>query len=307
MGCGNSSPKAKGGKDVKTSVEPIETSWAKKTDGDAPAALQREKSLRTDDSKNAKNPKDNSKPSARSASNAALDGKGNSGGVQFAKERPASPGVVLVDADDDAEIEIIYEGNTSNNNILRQPTIGANGQEAPTADEVPSWHGQGDPRSSGNGSLAKHPSKSQDSWLWKNPAFPSKPTPQETQLSQRQKEEAAKLAEQRKRFDNQRYQSQSLENTSPKFTGAVPAASDSRNTMEPVAPLILGLNISAVEHNCGGRADLEDCLPGGIGEELQVRNQSQTHDVMKKNKNKHDVCNDEDEMLMQEILESIDV
>jgi len=219
----------------------------------------------------------------------------------------AKDNCMLLDADD-SDIEIIYEGNHRNHQQA------ANAQEPPDAFEIE----------------AVHMPKQQ-------PYVEPKP------LSKQQQEEAAKLAERRKRFDNQRYQQAvggapvPVNRTSPEPQSSVsfgsnvstatggsypysapvqhqtnfkPITSPSLvNTKsvndKPSHDMFMGLNFidSQPRAQCCGPPE---ALPGGILDELE--------DLGKpipiiKNQNKHDDLDDtgfdeEEEQIMKEILEN---
>ncbi|CAE7561328.1 unnamed protein product [Symbiodinium pilosum] len=117
-------------------------------------------------------------------------------------------------------------------------------------------------------------------------------------LSKQQQEEAAKMAEHRKRFDNQRYQrgqsgsGETGPGAAPVPVPAIPAAKQENKA----AHEIMGMNASVSPRKAG----LEECLPGGILED----GLGQSAVPVREQRNNH--FDDDDEMLMKEILDSID-
>jgi len=193
--------------------------------------------------------------------------------------------MIVQDADDDYDVEIIDEGKTARPSP--RGLAAANGQEAPEAVEAE------DAKKLAAEKLAA-----------------------ETALSKRQQEEAAKLAEQRKRFNNQRYQAPVAIATTTSTTTTTTATTESgspahfsgpghnqsplqNSAHEPLrTDMVMGLNLSTVPK----QQDLiQDCLPGGI-----MGDTPRAELMPSKVNNKHQF-DDEDEMLMKEILdESID-
>jgi len=208
---------------------------------------------------------------------------------------PGRHGEALVlDADEDSdEIEIIQEAapKRSFETGLRR-TAAANGQEAPQVD---------------------------------TPARPS-PVPAKP-LSKQQMEEAAKLAERRKRFDNQRYQREQHEqreaaghpvaaqqnikqfhtpNDTPSFGSQSPQRK-MNSSPAPMPDMTLGLSLTgAGSRDLGMQGGfLPGGVPGGIvdeGERVQAF-------VGKKTRKNHDDVEStgfdaDDERLMKEILEN---
>lgn len=175
---------------------------------------------------------------------------------------------ILLDAEDNDEIEIIYEVQPKRQNQIRPAA--ANGQEAPEAAEF----------------LDALPNAMQ-------------PKP----LSKQQQEEAAKLAERRKRFDNQRYQREQREG--PQTDSPSQISNPGPIFSKPNTDMILGLSLTDI-----GPKDQDPhggFLPGGIlddTEEIQPK-----PNVAKKNKHMHDDIRSsgfdaDDERLMKEILEN---
>jgi len=182
----------------------------------------------------------------------------------------------MLDADDEEpEIEMIYEGKANG----QKASQAANGQEA--MEEAMELE---DAKAAPIASEA-----------------PVKPP-----LSKQQQEEAAKLAEMRKRFDSQRYQRDG--NTSPTAADAPAAQAAGLPASAPEAPkldLVMGLNL-ADEPRGGGMQDAFDVMPGAIFDTPREEVSKPATLVSEKNRSKHDSFDDDDEMLMKEILESID-
>lgn len=185
--------------------------------------------------------------------------------------------VILLDAEDSDGLEFIME--VEKKQPARQPSA-ANGQEPPEAAE---------------------------SEMLRQPLVEQKP------LSKQQQEEAAKLAERRKRFDNQRYQrEQRPADVSPfDMPSAVnpgPVRREPTNGYPTNTGMMLGLNVTDV-----GRKEADTlqggCLPGGIfddEDDIQLAPQKpncrhQQHDEVQSHG-----FDDADEMLMKEILEGFD-
>lgn len=180
----------------------------------------------------------------------------------------------LSEADDNDEIEIIYEVQPKRI-AAANGLNAANGQEAPEAAELDTFSGA---------------------------AQPPKP------LSKQQQEEAAKLAERRKRFDNQRYQREQPDQGSIQTVN--PGVNPGPMSNSKPTDLIMGLNITEIgstyQDPHGG------FLPGGILDDAEE--EWAQKDVRKKNpgnKNKHthdDIKSSgfdaDDERLMKEILEN---
>jgi len=177
----------------------------------------------------------------------------------------------IVDADDD-EIEIIYEGKHNQNNNH------ANAQEPPDAVE---------PEPVANAAAARAKARAE--------AQAQAQAQTQAQISKRQKE-AAKLAEQRKRFDNQKYQRE---------RGADGEMSPLPMEMQPKpAEMVMGLNIAGVQANSSSaQSDDAGCLPGGIDDTPREKKVAQ----VRKSQNNHDLVDDADELLMSEILDSIEL
>jgi hypothetical protein len=196
---------------------------------------------------------------------------------------------VLQDADDDDEIEIICEAvpKYRNNAAKAQEhyehykpaaNIFANGQEPPEAAEP----------------IGLQP----------------KPEP----LSKQQQEEAAKLAERRRLFDNKRYEnaqkSPSDAVTSVTSVRQVPIATNP--SVNPTTDMIFGLNLSANRYSHNEVTQQENTfLPGGILDDFEeARPIVHTGNKKKKIKTHDDVestgFDADDEALMKEILEDFE-
>lgn len=178
--------------------------------------------------------------------------------------------VVLLDAEDNDEIEVICEAQPKRQAPRVQPAA-ANGQEPP--EEVEPDVGQPAPKP----------------------------------LSKQQQEEAAKLAERRKRFDNQRYQREQRPDAAPFDAPGVvnPGPITTTTSPKPTTDMMLGLNVTEV-----GSKDQDPqgglFLPGGIlddAEDLppapQKRDNRQQHEDLRSIGFDAD-----DERLMRDILEN---
>uniref|UniRef100_A0A7S1SAU7 Uncharacterized protein n=1 Tax=Alexandrium catenella TaxID=2925 RepID=A0A7S1SAU7_ALECA len=178
--------------------------------------------------------------------------------------------LTMVDADDESDVEVIYEGKTALSRSQIMAASCANGQEAP---EVP------EPFEASQGKF------------------------DEPVLSKIQQEEAAKLAEQRKRFNNQRYRKELATPSShtPTCHSPSPGSPLKAPTETPRHDLVMGLNLS--QPPACQEAMLTDCLPGGVFGDTPREEAPMPTKV----RNKHEVFDDDDELLMKEILDSIDV
>lgn len=190
-------------------------------------------------------------------------------GDDVVRERsPTAERMIVLDADDDEpNAEFLQEKTTP----AAVNTSAANAQEAPEAMEISE----------------------------------AKQCPQQPELSQRQKEEAAKLAEQRKRFDNQRYQKEC--NLTAGGIGECPTQERSNGVEYPNHDLMMGLNLTRSKPDVAGQGvdTAFDCLPGGIaGDTPREDEVTNSRYVIKANR--HDAFDDDDEVLMKEILESVD-
>lgn len=212
--------------------------------------------------------------------------------------RSGEGSIAIMDAEDDDEIEIIYESKChpyasagSTRSISRSA---ANGQEAPDSMEAELSSVHSKPRGLAGGKLA---------------------------LSKGQQEEAAKLAEQRKRFDNQRYQRDlGVGGVATPTLPPVPSSPTGLNYIQadrcvstltatgvggegtPTTPMVIGLNLS--EDDARDQVPLYDCLPGGVLDDTPRANKPM-HEG-RRPQNQHDRFDDDDERLMKEILESVD-
>lgn len=196
------------------------------------------------------------------------------------------PKCLLMDLDDESEIEVIYEGKPRK--ASQHPHSAANAQEAPDAAEslvVPEARREG-------GLVAPSRSLEAKPWVGANPVLPKM-----------QADEAAKLAEQRKRFDNQRYQRDGFVSSSTPLLGpqSRPIRGGGVVAVVEAAPrhdMVMGLNLTPMT----SQDPWIDDLPGGIGEDSP-----RASPLPKcKMRNQHDVFDDDDEMLMKEILASVD-
>jgi len=226
---------------------------------------------------------------AQNDANQRVFGEGDSslGSDALGGKQKQDGGIILLDnEDDDDEIEIILEAKpTATAREAPQAFEDAgNAQEAPTSDP---------------------------------PETVKQKAAAAEALSQRQKEEAKRLEEQRKRFENQRTMNLNKNNVSKTnaggdasdlFTGAVPSAPPRKS--QDVPELVMGLNT-----NGGGGAKtqaavlgVEDCLPGGVlDDDDEVDGKATVGNVSERNRAKHEVFDDDDEMLMKEILDSVNV
>jgi len=238
-----------------------------------------------------------SAPSTKDALNTEVETFSAPKGGSVVSNRQAQAAVMVLDADEDDDgIEIIYETQPKFQ-APRQPAA-ANGQEPPDAE----------------------------------PEEPRRPEPKP--LPKQQQEEAAKLAETRKRFDNHRYQNQQKPSGSspepfeipgaefpnqpaetlastkgyPGPQSAPPAREDSfPKGSSPKTDMMFGLNVTDTATKDSG--DPFACLPGGIFDDLEdvqqapmeTKNREQQHYKVEKNG-----FDDDDEMLMREIMENFD-
>ncbi|CAK9037347.1 unnamed protein product [Durusdinium trenchii] len=163
--------------------------------------------------------------------------------------KPVEPGLVLSDPDDD-DIEVICEGKNP---------------QAVQVEEV---------RSVTEEPIAR-PAREE----------PSSPSARPV-LSQQQLEEAAKMAEHRKRFDNQRYYQDD------------PGGGRAQPLQDVKAhESIMGVNSWSLQK---GQDALGECLPGGIEEEVLAEVVQPVY------RNNHQLFDDDEEMLMKEILDFAD-
>lgn len=205
---------------------------------------------------------------------AAKDPGGNASTVEAATgsgslHKPVEHSVMVMDPDDD--VEVIYEGKGT-----------STARDVLETREMEAEDGQTDI------DLALDAITAED-----------EPKPV---LSKQQQEEAAKMAEHRKRFDNQRYQ-RGQSGSGDTGPGAAPVPAISLGNQETKAPHeIMGVNASAAL--TPRQASLEECLPGGILDDLPGEQGEQTVAPPRAHRNNH--FDDDDEMLMKEILDSID-
>jgi len=199
----------------------------------------------------------------------------------------------LIDADDD-EIEIIYESAPKKQPERFEPQLhmrtAANGQEPPEANEIPQL----------NSPMNK-------------PKTETKP------LSKQQQEEAAKLAQRRRTFDNQKYQQSQYMSCEVVPFGEVPGAVHqeeaprnmytNKSQHSPTTDMILGLN--AGDMRTRDQPQLNAFLPGGILDDLEDFRPVPQVNKMKQRKTHDDIesagFDADDEKLMTEILEDFDM
>jgi len=151
-------------------------------------------------------------------------------------------------------------------------------------------------------------------------AEPDVRQPEPKPLSRQQQEEAAKLAERRKRFDNQRYQREQRAGHTPAgyptdvipfdVIGSVPPGPirPELASSKPVTDMMLGLNVTEVANKESRDLHGVAFLPGGIFDDdddfkmaPQTKSRQQQHDDVKSSG-----FDDDDEKLMKEILENFD-
>mmetsp|Transcript_26416 Transcript_26416/g.47642 ORF Transcript_26416/g.47642 Transcript_26416/m.47642 type:complete len:268 (-) Transcript_26416:102-905(-) len=267
MGCSASAGNQEAAQqEVKEQVETLPSTWATK-------ATEANRSPKSGD------PQDGRSPSAAGESTTA-----SPSGAGAQKHKAAEP-LLMSDADGDSvDVEVIYEGKTSQNGEA------ANGQEAPE-------YAEPEPARAISSKVAEEP----------------KPV-----LSKQQQEEAAKMAEQRKRFDEKRYQKETggyqsggAGELSPSFApaqGDLQTVSTHDSYQRPVPAFketvpaheaVVGVNASATPRKVNDILDFE-ALPGGIMDEpRQV--------VLPASRNNHKVFDDDDEMLMKEILNDVGI
>jgi len=210
-------------------------------------------------------------------------------------------GLVMQDADDDDEIEIIYETQPKHmrqqqqrqQERFQEPQFtAANSQEPPEAVEV------------------ERPKK-------------EVPKKEEQPLSKLQQEEAAKLAERRKKFDNQRYQREQAADAGPVFNRpkddiqATTGQKSPANTRtmgdaaaKPTSDMIMGLTETrpSDQYQQSQPMMVWD-VPGGIIDDLETVQPAQN--AAKKKKQTHDDVEStgfdaDDERMMAEILQELD-
>lgn len=168
--------------------------------------------------------------------------------------------MVMTDAlDDDDEVEIIYETAPKYHAQQRHPQepqmrVAASGQEPPGSE-----------------------TSTVDSPRRKVEAEKTKDVPKEAQLevlSKSQQEEAAKLAERRKKFDAARYQRDQSASDGPVFNRPMEAKAPNPLSSQvvqaaPTADMIFGLNSPAAKDHRSQQDSLED-IPGGIIDDMKI-------------------------------------
>lgn len=202
--------------------------------------------------------------------------------------------VILLDAEDDDEIEIIYESagkgkqqsqrNQEPQMLMRNQ---ANGQEPPDAE-----------MDMDSGRQHHHHHQQQ-----------KKADP----LPPQQQSEAAKLAEMRKKFDNQRYSREQSAAGVAAFndTPAVvkqPPAQARKNDAKPTTDMIMGLNtaqaatkVQQQEQTFMPGAIFDEPTPGHVPAPTSAKKKRQTHDDVESTGFDAD-----DEKMMAEILQDFD-
>jgi len=214
--------------------------------------------------------------------------------------------MVLSDADDDDEIEIIYETNPKQQTQQQRPQgaqvipAAANAQEAPEfeADEFDS----------------RQKKLEKNSWMEQKPEPKQEPLP----MTKSQQEAAAKLAESRKKFDNQRYQREQSASEAIPFNAPPaqiskepsPAQGDKKIFHTPMASdMVFGLNQAQSSSTYAtSQAANYEMIPGGIIDDYEP---IQHVPISNKKKVGHDDVEStgfdiDDEKLMAEILEDFD-
>lgn len=211
---------------------------------------------------------------------------------------PQKQNLVMQDADDDDEIEIIYE--TGPKKVIKQePQMrsAANGQEGPEAAESSRQRAQ------------------QKIEAEKLPV-------QQVPLSVAQQQEAAKLAERRKKFDNDRFQrgQSAAEVGTPVQSAAVstPVSQQQQSPNKFHTPMggtpmgLMGLNQAARPmQGSSGYGDQNAFIPGGIFEESDLVQPVQQLGGAKKKIHTHDDVDSkgfdaDDEKMMADILQDFD-
>jgi len=200
------------------------------------------------------------------------------------------PNLVMQDADDDDEIEIIYEAAPK---VKQEPQMraAANGQEASEVDD-----------------LRRQQQKAEAEKIKK----------QEEPLSVAQQQEAAKLAERRKKFDNDRFLREQAASGMP---GAVTPMSQAPqqqspskvNSKTPTSDMgnLMGLNQGASTKESNQFCDPNPCFPGGVFDESDFVQPVQMAPTSKKKIHTHDDVDSkgfdaDDERMMTEILQDFD-
>lgn len=201
--------------------------------------------------------------------------------------------LVMQDADDEDDIEIIYETNPKQheqkqphasyerlNQLMQQESQicdAANGQEPPEAVEA-------------------------DSRL-KKAEKPQEP------LSKSQQEEAAKLAERRKKFDNQRYHTDITPYQHNEMMQGPTSDNGMRKPVSTAAPdMVFGLNQAQVKDPQSQPSNCFMDLPGGILDDLEPvhmasgKKKLQTHDDLEMTD-----LDADDERLMAELMDELEL
>jgi len=115
-------------------------------------------------------------------------------------------------------------------------------------------------------------------------------------LSKQQLEEAAKMAEHRKRFDNQKYHSGTSDEANVAIGGTT---SQPTQDVWRAHEAVMGVNASFSPRKVQ-EATLGECLPGGIVDDDILTEAAPAY------RNNHQLFDDDEEMLMKEILDSVD-
>eukprot|EP00434_Breviolum_minutum_P030299 symbB.v1.2.026800.t1/scaffold2702.1/size74278/1 len=115
-------------------------------------------------------------------------------------------------------------------------------------------------------------------------------------LSKQQLEEAAKMAEHRKRFDNQKYHSGASDEANVATGGTT---SQPTQDVWRAHEAVMGVNASFSPRKVQ-EATLGECLPGGIVDDDILTEAAPAY------RNNHQLFDDDEEMLMKEILDSVD-
>lgn len=176
------------------------------------------------------------------------------------------PGLVLSDPDEDYGVEVICEGKTTSH-------LEAEGVASTSSKPDETWMA---PSSAPSMQVSEDQSSP---WV-------------KLVLSKQQMEEAAKMTEQRKRFDNQKYHAGE----------AAPG-----NTSQPSQEIfrahesIMGVNASFTPRKVQEASSVGECLPGGVFDD-----DVQTEAAAPAYRNNHQLFDDDEEMLMKEILDSVD-
>lgn len=223
---------------------------------------------------------------------------------------------VLEDADD--EIEIVDEGNQ------QQPPSQAKGngwsqhktseperpqqvaQQVGNAQEAPQWGGSDN---LGNSKAVDDLSREADEQALKLLSQGNaQSTPNSTKpLPKQQAEEAAKLAETRKRFDNQRYSKPNAATPSRSAAPAAAATPPAVSVADNVCAVPLSLTNSVPTPSKDSGKNLGAFLPGGVLDDLELNDFAGANDDDGPDDKKSDGGFDEaDEALMKEILEDCD-